>query len=132
MLPIYRYKSYRRKEEKEESRMRRNMEFKNRKFRIFDSVWTIKFENRYFDAKDFKGEEGTIFGLTDPDNRVIRISLLNRDGKTYPESQVKVTVLHELMHAIFMEGQYLNEFNDEHLVEWSAKCINQLLNQHMI
>lgn len=105
------------------------MEFKNRKFKIFDSTWSIKFENKYFKAED---DNGTIFGEVDPNTKTIRISLKDINGNPYKEDNVKVTVLHELFHAIFFEGQYLNEYNDESMVEWSAKCINSLLNQHII
>ena len=104
------------------------MEFKNRKFKIFDSTWNIKFEDKYFKAD----EGGTIFGETDPNIRTIRISLRDINGNPYKEDNIRVTVLHELFHAIFLEGQYLNEYNDEPIVEWSAKCINSLLNQHVI
>ena len=34
------------------------MEFKNRKFKIFDSIWSIKFEDKYFKAD----EGGTLLG----------------------------------------------------------------------
>lgn len=104
------------------------MEFKNRKFKIFDSIWSIKFENKHFKAEDV----GTIFGETDPNTRTIRISLKDINGNPYKEDNVRVTVLHELLHAIFFEGQYLSEYNDEPIVEWSAKCLNSLINQHII
>ena len=104
------------------------MEFKNIKFKIFDSTWNIKFEDKYFKAD----EGGTIFGETDPNTRTIRISLRDINGNPYKENNIRVTVLHELFHAIFLEGQYLNEYNDVPIVEWSAKCINSLLNQHVI
>lgn len=104
------------------------MEFKNRKFKIFDSTWNIKFEDKYFKAD----EGGTLLGETDPNTRTIRISLRDINGNPYKEDNIRVTVLHELFHAIFLEGQYINEYNDEPIVEWSAKCINSLLNQHVI
>lgn len=104
------------------------MEFKNRKFKIFDSTWNIKFEDKYFKAD----EGGTLLGEADPNTRTIRISLRDINGNPYKEDNIRVTVLHELFHAIFLEGQYLNEYNDEPIVEWSAKCINSLLNQHVI
>lgn len=104
------------------------MEFKNRKFKIFDSTWNIKFEDKYFKAD----EGGTLLGETDPNTRTIRISLRDINGNPYKKDNIRVTVLHELFHAIFLEGQYLNEYNDEPIVEWSAKCINSLLNQHVI
>lgn len=104
------------------------MEFKNRKFKIFDSIWSIKFENKHFKAED----DGTIFGETYPNTRTIRISLKDINGNPYKEDNVRVTVLHELFHAIFFEGQYLSEYNDEPIVEWSAKCLNSLINQHII
>lgn len=105
------------------------MEFKNRKFKIFDSIWSIKFEDKHLKAED---NGGTILGDTDPNTRTIRISLRDINGNPYKENNIRVTVLHELFHAIFLEGQYLNEYNDEPIVEWSAKCINSLLNQHII
>lgn len=89
------------------------MEFKNRKFKIFDSIWSIKFEDKYFKAD----EGGTLLGETDPNTRTIRISLRDINGNPYKEDNIRVTVLHELFHAIFLEGQYLNEYNDEPIVE---------------
>ena len=106
------------------------MEFRNRKFRFMDSVWKIEFIDR---CPLLGGqEEGTNFGLCDPDRRIITIGLKDADGKPYPKEQVLKTLRHELMHMIMFEGQYLTCFNDEPLIEWLAKSIGILLRNKIL
>lgn len=43
------------------------------------------------------------------------------------KSDAKITLLHELIHAILDEGQYSNASNDEPMVEWLARCLKSLM-----
>ena len=102
------------------------MEFKDRKFKFMDSVWTIKFVDRV-ELLDDQGPTATNFGLCDADRRTITIGLKDIDGRPYRKEQVIQTLRHELMNMIMFEGQYLPCFNDEPLVEWLAKSVGMLL-----
>lgn len=102
------------------------MEFKDRKFKFMDSVWTIKFVDRV-ELLDEQAPEATNFGLCDADRSLITIGLKDADGKPYRKEQVIQTLRHELMHMIMFEGQYLTCFTDEPLIEWLAKSVRVLL-----
>lgn len=102
------------------------MEFKDRKFKFMDSVWTVKFVDRV-ELLDGQDPQATNFGLCDADRRLITIGLKDAGGKPYRKEQVLQTLRHELMHMIMFEGQYLECFNDEPLVEWLAKSIGILI-----
>lgn len=107
------------------------MEFKDRKFKFMDSVWTIKFVDRV-ELLDCQDPAATNFGLCDADRRIITIGLKDADGKPYRKEQVLQTLRHELMYMILFEGQYLTCFNDEPLCEWLGKSIGILLKQNVI
>lgn len=107
------------------------MEFKDRKFKFMDSVWTVRFVDRVELLED-QDPTATNFGLCDADRRTITIGLKDADGKSYPKEQVLKTLRHELMHMIMFEGQYVTCFNDEPLVEWLAKSIGLLLKQRVL
>lgn len=107
------------------------MEFKDRKFKFMDSVWTVRFVDRV-ELLDDQDSTATNFGLCDADRRTITIGLKDADGKSYPKEQVLKTLRHELMHMIMFEGQYVTCFNDEPLVEWLAKSIGLLLKQRVL
>lgn len=102
------------------------MEFRDRKFKFMDSVWTIRFVDRVPLMED-QDPAATNFGLCDADRRTITIGLKDADGRPYRKEQVIQTLRHELMHMILFEGQYLTCFSDESLVEWLAKSVGILL-----
>jgi len=43
------------------------------------------------------------------------------------KSETKITLLHELLHAILDEGQYFAQSEDEPMVEWLARCLKSLM-----
>ena len=43
------------------------------------------------------------------------------------KSEAKITLLHELIHAILDEGQYHNSSENEPMVEWLARCLKSLM-----
>lgn len=104
------------------------MEFKDRKFRFMDSVWTIKFVDRITEDET----SGTTFGLCDPDRRTITIGLKDIDGKPYKKEQIMHTLRHELMHMVLFEGQYNDCYIDEPLVEWLSSAIGILLKSKLL
>lgn len=98
---------------------------KDLKFNIFGTKWTI----RYQDVIEIEDNDFT-FGHTDSADKIITVATKNRDGKDIPEREIELTTLHELVHAIFLEGQYFNSSADEPLVEWTAKCLLSLKEQY--
>lgn len=106
------------------------MEFKNRAFKFFDQTWNIKFVDHapLMDDQDKNAFNG---GIICPIERVIYISTKWPNGKPIAKEEINNSLRHELMHLIFLSGQYLNCYNDEPLVEWSAKAVGVLLKQHL-
>ena len=49
--------------------------------------------------------------------------------KSLSEKTIKLTLLHEIMHAICGTGQYNDYSNDEPFIEWLANCIYSLKEQ---
>lgn len=49
-----------------------------------------------------------------------------------PNSEIYVTLVHEIIHTILDTGQYLEESQKESLVEWLARCIVSLLKQDIL
>lgn len=97
-------------------------------FNIFGTEYKLEFVDK------IKCEDDNMFCWGDTDGRThtIRISLKDLNGKKISSKEVRITVLHELIHAIFNEGQYKDESNNEPLVEWVARCLNSLLDQKIL
>lgn len=107
------------------------MEFKNRTFKFFGETWSIKFVDQ---ASLIEGQaEGTFNGgIIIPTKRTIEISTKWPNGKAIEEATIKNTIRHELVHMIFLSGQYLGCYDDEPLVEWTAKALGQLIKSNLI
>ena len=58
----------------------------------------------------------------------IEVSTKSENGLNLTPRTINITLLHELVHAIFASGMY-QETQDEPLVEWVAKCIYSLYEQ---
>ena len=66
-------------------------------FTIFNTTWTVSF------IDNFKNEtkEGEFkFGDTNYELNRIRIATKTKEGQLLAEKTIKLTVLHEIMHAI--------------------------------
>jgi Zn-dependent peptidase ImmA (M78 family) len=95
---------------------------KIKEFNIFGTKWNIIYE-----STPKKLEDGTfLYGQAMPREKEIHI--YNEGGTR----EKKLTLLHELIHAILMEGSYFNTNDDEPLVEWIAKCLLSLKEQKII
>lgn len=107
------------------------MEFKNRTFKFFGETWSIKFVDH---ASLTEGQVEGAFngGVIIPTKRTIEISTKWPNGKAIEKETIENTVRHELVHMIFLNGQYLNCYDDEPLVEWTAKAIGQLIKSNLI
>ena len=97
-------------------------------FKIFNSMWTVYFVDK-IPLEEFEESEGLLFARTYSENNKILIATKNSKGTILPETTIKLTVLHEIMHAILIAGQYNSCSDDEPLVEWLANCIYSLLEQ---
>ena len=103
------------------------MELKNKSFNIFGTKYRIKFVDNVLD-----GESNWVYGKTDSSSKEIQISTKLSNGKDIQENEILITLYHEIIHAIFSAGQYMNSNNDEPLVEWLARCILSLKNQKIL
>lgn len=101
------------------------------KFKVFSSPWTIKFKENVFTQLE-DGREVWAFGTAEPSKRRINISLKTEDGICIPPSELRLTILHEVLHAFLVTGQYLQANSDEPLVEWLARCVNQLIESNTV
>lgn len=101
------------------------MKYKNRTIKIFNTSYRILYVNDI----ETENPDRTTMGETDSNLKIIRIRVLNREGKPISGKEIELCLLHELFHAILEEGQYLSSTSDEPLVEWLARCTKHLLDQ---
>ena len=101
-------------------------DFNNKQFDIFGTVFTIK-------LVDTLDEEDKLlhYGITKCNTKEIRISKEVMKAKQ-PDSEIYITLVHEIIHAVLDTGQYLEESQKEPLVEWLARCIISLLKQDIL
>ena len=101
-------------------------DFNNKQFDIFGTVFTIK-------LVDTLDEEDKLlhYGITECHTKEIRISKEVMKAKQ-PDSEIYITLIHEIIHAILDTGQYFEESQKEPLVEWIARCIISLLKQDIL
>ena len=101
-------------------------DFNNKQFDIFGTVFTIK-------LVDTLDEEDKLlhYGITECSTKEIRISKEVMKAKQ-SDSEIYITLVHEIIHAILDTGQYFEESQKEPLVEWIARCIISLLKQDIL
>ena len=93
----------------------------NKKIDIFGTKYTIKIVDRLKNDDD-----SGYYGLIHHDSRIIEIAKYANDTKQSNEDMIR-TLLHEINHAIFATGQYLQTSDDEPLIEWLARCMYSLI-----
>ena len=96
------------------------------------NIFGTKYKIRFVDTIDSEDDGRFIWGDTDSRTHVIRVATKGVDGKAIPDDEISITAYHELMHAIFSEGQYKSCNDDEPLVEWCARCLHSLEKQGII
>ena len=95
-------------------------------FKIFNSTWTVTF----IDSFKEETKEGEFkFGDTNYELNRIRIATKTKEGQPLAEKTIKLTVLHEIIHAICGVGQYNAYSEDEPFIEWLANCIYSIKEQ---
>ena len=101
-------------------------DFNNKQFDIFGTVFTIKL----VDTLD-EDDNNLHYGLTEDNTKEIRISKEVIKAKQ-PDSEIYITLVHEIIHAVLNTGQYLEESQKEPLIEWLTRCIISLLKQDIL
>ena len=101
-------------------------DFNNKQFDVFGTIFTIKLVDTLN-----KDDNLLHYGITEGNTKEIRISKEVMKVKQ-PNSEIYVTLVHEIIHAILDTGQYLEESQKESLVEWLARCIISLLKQDIL
>lgn len=103
--------------------------YKDKEFDLFGIKWTIKYVDK---LEETSKERGYFFGISHVDSATIQIALLDSKGEPLSEEAIRITLLHELTHAILGSGGYEQSTQDEPMVEWIARCINSLQKQEVI
>ena len=101
-------------------------DFNNKQFNIFGTVFTIKL----VDTLD-EDDNNLHYGLTEDNTKEIRISKEVIKAKQ-PDSEIYITLVHEIIHAVLNIGQYFEESQKEPLIEWLTRCIISLLKQDIL
>ena len=104
------------------------MKFHDTEFYIFGTKWKIVFKDTVLSDDENPHE---IYGCCIMSSHTIEIAK-SINGIKQTKEELKISLLHEIFHAIFDTGQYINSSNDEPLVEWCARSINSLLEQKII
>lgn len=103
----------------------------NKKSRTI-KIFTDKYKLQFVDRLEAEKEGDFAFGETNSARHIIQIATKGPDGEPLNDDIIEQTLIHELIHAILNEGQYLAYSDDEPLVEWLAKCLKHLINQKVI
>lgn len=90
------------------------------KINLFGTYWKIEYVNV---LRDENGNE--IMGWCDVTHKAIQIAL-TYNGQLLEDEEIRISLFHEIIHAILMAGQYNNESMNEPMVEWIARCFNQM------
>lgn len=99
-----------------------------KEFEIFGSKWAIE----YVDIIPADEPNAFVFGKTWYSTRTIQIAKKDQDGNKIPPEELKMTLFHELFHAILGTGQYNVYSQDEPHVEWLARCAYSLVKQGIL
>ena len=100
----------------------------NKTVDIFGTTYTIE----YVDKIDSDNDDTFIEGWCNSSKCNIKVAIKYKDGTDIPDDVIKKNLIHELIHAILNEGQYLRNSDDEPLVEWLARCIHSILKQNIL
>lgn len=97
-------------------------------FNLFGTVWKVKFVDKIHLNED----DSWPFGITNFTTHVILIAKKTKDNDVIPKSELRITLVHEILHAILDTGQYLEETRNEPMVEWMARCLIPLIDKNLI
>ena len=92
-------------------------------FELFGDSIDVCFHDMVYSDED---PNHWIFGNSNYAEQVINLSINRPSGKPLSPAQIKQTFIHECIHIMLESGQFYEESYNEALVEWMAKCINQM------
>lgn len=101
---------------------------KVKEFDLFGTKYTLE----QVDKIETDEKDVFIAGMTNTVTNQVWLSKYDSKGQPMDTSEYKITLLHELIHAILREGQYHNASSDEPMVEWVARCLKSLIDQKVI
>ena len=99
-----------------------------KKFDLFGTTWTINIVDKIEDDND---SSKCYCGMTYHAKQIISIAR-NVNGDKISDESLRITLYHELVHAICSVGNYLSINNDEPFVEFMARCIMSLIKQDIL
>lgn len=90
---------------------------------IFYQDWDVNF------VEDIPND-GNIFvyGRCEGSDRTIWIRTKDRDGEDISQTELQRTLIHELLHAIAMQGGFYQEMTEQ-MVEFTSVCLQVALQQ---
>lgn len=100
----------------------------NEIFDIFGSKYQIKYTDKVIKCED----DMFIFGKTDSVHKIIYVSTKDGNGNDLPENEIKITLYHEILHAILDTGCFDEENDNETLIEYIARGIYQAQTQKIL
>lgn len=92
-------------------------------FDLFGDTFHVHFQDQVFSKEN---NNYWVFGHSNYANLEISLSTKRQNGMPLLHQQIKQTFIHEVVHMILESGQFYDESYNEALVEWIAKCINQM------
>lgn len=95
---------------------------KEKKLDLFGIPYNIEY------VHEIKDGDSCSYGLTTYCKHLVQVANTVYGEKLLAKEQ-RITLLHELFHVILTEGQYNQESHNEALVEWLAKCTNEIIEQ---
>lgn len=98
---------------------------KNRKIKIDGVPHSIK----YVEEIETGNPDKFAFGRSNSIYDTIYIATKYPNGKDMPKQQMELTYYHELLHAMFNQGQYED---NENLIEYLAKRLYELKRQNAL
>jgi hypothetical protein len=101
---------------------------KDRKIKVDGILYQVK----YVETIPCDSEDHFLCGNHSGIDNTITIATKKPNGKDLPKQALEIAYLHEIMHAILTQGQYLEANANESLVEYLAKRIYELKKQNAL
>lgn len=104
------------------------MKLKDKEFDLLGTRYKLIYEDKIPSLI----EGNFTMGVTNTGANEIHIATQDYHGNPVDSSEHKITLIHELLHAILDEGQYNDASGDEPMIEWLARCLKSLMDQKII
>lgn len=105
--------------------------YKNTTINLLGVKYSIKFMDTVLN-RDPDGTEISVWGLCNHDKRSIYIATKNSEMKPRSRDEIRITLIHEILHAICTSYQYFNTSSDEPFIEIMARSINSMINSDLL